>query len=77
MQIICGGKVSQLHDLVIRRKTFMIVQQFKTSYNKKEKFAGKPSRLEANPRKPQKFSTANNLHYTVVAILCLLRLLPS
>ena len=30
-----------------------------------KKFAGKPSRLEANPRKPQKFSTANDLHYTV------------
>ena len=37
MQIVCGGKVSQLHDLVIRGKTFAIVQQFKTPYNQKEK----------------------------------------
>ena len=38
MQIIRGGKVSQLHDLlVIHGKTFTIVQQFKTPYNKKEK----------------------------------------
>ena len=38
MQIIRGGKVSWLHDLfVIRGKTFAIVQQFKTPYNKKEK----------------------------------------
>ena len=38
MQIICGGKVSWLHDLlVIRGKTFAIVQQFETPYNKKEK----------------------------------------
>ena len=63
MQIICGGKVSWLHDLVIRRKTFTIVQQFETL--KKKKFAGKPSRLEANPRKMQKFSAANDLHNTV------------
>ena len=66
MQIIRGGKVSQLHDpLLIRGKTFAIVQQFEAPYNKTEKFAGKPSRLEANPRKPRKFSTANDLHYTV------------
>ena len=38
MQIVCGGKVSRLHDLlVIRGKTFAIVQQFETPYNKKEK----------------------------------------
>ena len=30
------------------------------------KFAGKLSRLEANPRKARKFSTANDLHYTVI-----------
>ena len=66
MQIVRGGEVSRLHDLlVIRGKTFAIVQQFETPCNKKEKFAGKPSRLEANPRKPRKFSTANDLHYTV------------
>ena len=64
MQIVCGGNDLRFHDLlVIHRKTFAIIQQFETPYNKKEeKFAGKPSRLEANPRK---FSTANDLHYTV------------
>ena len=67
MQIVCGGKVSRLHDLlVIHGKTFAIVQQFETPYNRKKKFAGKPSRLEANPQKPQNFSTANDLHYTVL-----------
>ena len=65
MQIVRGGKDSRFHDLlVIRGKTFAIVQQFEIPYNKK-KFAGKPSRLEANPRKPRKFSTMNDLHYTV------------
>ena len=70
MQIVHSGKVSGLHDLlVIRGKTFMIVQQFKTPCNRKaKKFAGKPSRLEANPQKPQEFSTANNLHYTVCTV---------
>ena len=38
MQIVRGGKVSWLHDLsVIRGKTFAIVQQFETPYNKKDK----------------------------------------
>ena len=38
MQIVRGGKVLQLHDLLgIRGKTFAIVQQFKTPCNKKEK----------------------------------------
>ena len=38
MQIVHSGKVSRLHDLlVICRKTFAIVQQFETPYNKKEK----------------------------------------
>ena len=42
MQIIHGGKVSWLHDLlVIHGKTFTIVQQFKTLYNKKEKIRWK------------------------------------
>ena len=37
MQIVRGGKVLRLHDLlVIRGKTFTIVQQFETPYNKKE-----------------------------------------
>ena len=38
MQIVRGGKDSRFHDLlVIRGKTFAIVQQFETPYNKKEK----------------------------------------
>ena len=38
MQIIGGGKNSQLHDLfVIHGKTFAIVQQFETTYDKKDK----------------------------------------
>ena len=38
MQIVRGGKVLRLHGLlVIRGKTFAIVQQFETPYNKKEK----------------------------------------
>ena len=50
MQIARGGKVSRLHDLlVIRGKTFAIVQQFETPYDKKKKIAGKSSRLDANP----------------------------
>ena len=64
MQIVRGGKVSQLYNLpVICRKNFAIVQQSEIPYNKK--IIGKPSRLEANPQKPLKFSTANDLHYTV------------
>ena len=68
MQIVRGGKVSRLHDLVIRGKTFAIVQQFETPYNNKEKFVGKLLRLEANLQKPRKFSTVNDLHYTVCNI---------
>ena len=41
MQIVRGGKVLRLHDLVIRGKTFAIVQQFEIPYNT-EKIAGKP-----------------------------------
>ena len=40
MQIVRGGKVSRLHDLVIRGKTFAIVQLFEIPCNKKEKFTG-------------------------------------
>ena len=65
MQLVHGGNVSRLHDLVIRGKYSAIVQQFKTPYNEKEKFTGKPSQLEANSRKPRKFSTGNDLHYMV------------
>ena len=37
MQIVRDGKLSRLHDLVvIRGKTFAIVQQFETPYNKKK-----------------------------------------
>ena len=39
MQIVRGGKVSRLHDfLVIHGKTFAILQQFKTAYNRIEKY---------------------------------------
>ena len=41
MQSVCGGKVLRLHDLVIHGKTFEIVQQFETPYNKKEKICWK------------------------------------
>ena len=41
MQIVCGGKVSWLLDLVIRGKTFAIVQQLETPYNKTEKIRWK------------------------------------
>ena len=38
MQIVRDGKASQLHDLlVIHGKTFAIVRQFETPYNRKEK----------------------------------------
>ena len=38
MQIVRGGKVSRMADLsVIRGKTFAIVQQLETPYNKKYK----------------------------------------
>ena len=44
MQIVHGGKVSRLYDLlVIRGKAFAIVQQSETPYNRKKKIAGKPS----------------------------------
>ena len=86
MQIVCGGKVSRLHDLLVNRECKLFaVEKFrgcmiflliagklsrlhsnsKHLIIKKKKFAGKLSRLEANPRKPQKFSTVNDLHYTV------------
>ena len=42
MQIVRSGKVSRSHDLlVIRGKTFAIVQQFETPYNKTEKICWK------------------------------------
>ena len=76
MQIVRGRKLSRLLDLlVIHRKTFTIVQQFETPYNRKKKFAGKPSRLEANPQEPRKFSTVNDLHYTVLPVIFPLYLL--
>ena len=67
MQIICGGKLLQLHALlVIHGKSFMIVWPVQeTPYYKKKEFAEKLSGLQANSRKPRKFSTTNNLHYTV------------
>ena len=64
MQIVRGGKLSRLH--VIRGKSFVIVWPVQeTPYYKKKEFAGKLSLLQANLRKSQKFSTTNDLHYTV------------
>ena len=69
MQIVHGGKVSRLHDLlVICGKTFAIVKQFETLVIRKKKLAGKPSRLQANLQKTRKFSTMNDLHYTVTQL---------
>ena len=66
MQIVRGGKVSRLHDLlVIRGKLSRLYSNSKHLIIKQKKFAGKPLRLEANPRKPRKFSTTDDLHYTV------------
>ena len=64
MQIVHSGKVSQLHDLVIRGKLSRLYSNSKHLIIRQKKIAGKPSRLEANPWKPRKFSTANDLHYT-------------
>ena len=56
MQIVRGGKVSQLHDLLVNRgKTFAIVWQFETPY-KKEKFARKSSRLRLIRANRENFS---------------------
>ena len=67
MQIIRGGKLSRVHALlVIRWKSFAIVWPVQeTPYYKKEEFTRKLSQLQANPRKPRKFSTTNHFHYTV------------
>ena len=72
MQIVCGGKVSRLHDLlVIRRKTFAIVQQFETPCNRKAKSSlenfhdWRLIRKNRESFPPQRFSTVNDLHYTV------------
>ena len=66
MQIVRGGNDSRFHDLlVIRGKLLRLYSNSKHLIIKKKKFAGKPSRLEANPQKPRKFSTANDLHYMV------------
>ena len=67
MQIVCGGKVSRFHDLVIRWKTFAIVQQFEAPCNIKEKIRWKTFAIGGyNLQKLQKFSTVNDLHYTVI-----------
>ena len=51
--LLFAGKLSRLYS----NSKHLIIQ--------KKKFAGKPSRLEVNPREPRKFSTTNDLHYTV------------
>ena len=66
MQIVRGGKVSRLADLsVIRGKTFAIVQQFETPYNKKDKNSLENLRDWRLIRENRKFSTTNDLHYMV------------
>ena len=67
MQIVRGGKDSRFHDLlVICGKTFAIIQQFEIPYNKKEKNSLENlSNWRLIRKKPRKFSTANDLHYTV------------
>ena len=66
MKIVRGGKVLRLHDLLLFvGKLLRLYSNSKHLIIKKKKFAGKLSRLEANPRKLRKFSTANDLHYTV------------
>ena len=66
MQIARGGKVSQLHDLLLfAGKLSQLYSNSKQLIIERKKFACKPSRLEANP---QKFSTANDLHYTVITL---------
>ena len=75
MQIVRGGKVSQLHDLMLFvGKLSRLYSNLKHLIIKRKRFAGKPSRLEANPRKPQKFSTANNWHYMVYAAILIVQL---
>ena len=56
MILLFAGKLSRLYS------------NLKNLIIRKEKFAGKPSRVEPNLRKPQKFSTANDLHYTVLTL---------
>ena len=67
MQIARGGRLSQLHAfIVICGKSFTIVWPVReTPHYKKKEFTGKLLRLQANP---QKFSTTNDLHYTVPCI---------
>ena len=51
--LLFAGKLSRLYS---NSKHLIIT---------KKKFADKLSPLEANPQKPRKFSTVNDLHYTV------------
>ena len=66
MQIVGGGKVrGYMIFLLFVGKLLRLYTNLEHLIIRKKKFAGKPSRLEANPRKPQKFSTTNELHYMV------------
>ena len=66
MQIVRGGKVSRLHDLVIRGKTFAIVQQFETLYNKNKKKILLENLCDWRLIR-ESFPPANDLHYTVAS----------
>ena len=70
MQIVRGGKFSWVHDLlIICGKTFAIVQQFETPYNER-----KNSQENLHDwRLIRKFSTTNDLYYTVYStiIICM------
>jgi len=70
LQIVQGGKVSRLQNsTVIRWKTFAVGPSlplfFYNLLSEGNYFAGKVSQLPTDPRKPQNFSTSNNLQYTV------------
>ena len=73
MQIVRGGKVSRLHDLlVIRGKTFAIVQQFETPYNKKNSLENlRDWRLIRENRKsfpPRRICIIRYLHDTLESV---------
>jgi len=71
LQIVWGGKVSRLQNsTVICWKTFAVGPSllffFYNLLSEGNYFAGKVSWLPTDPRKPQNFSTSNNLQYTVL-----------
>ena len=55
-------------DTYVLRREWSRVEEAKKLFTKF--FTGKVSRLPINPRKPQNFSTLNDLHYMVHAVKC-------